>query len=47
MSYRLFKYFVVGVTTVLLPPQRFYQLREWYAGKQLGRFRNRLFRTSE
>jgi glycosyltransferase involved in cell wall biosynthesis len=47
MSYLLFKHFVVGAMTLLLPPQRFYQLRDWYAGKQLGRFRNRLFRTSE
>jgi glycosyltransferase involved in cell wall biosynthesis len=47
MSYRVFKYFVVGSATLLLPPHRFYQLRDWYAGKQLGRLRNRLFRTSE
>jgi len=31
LSYRLFKYFVTGTATLLLPPPRFYELREWYA----------------
>lgn len=43
-AYRLYKYFVVAPTTMLLPPQQFYKLRQWYAKRQLGRHRNRLFR---
>jgi len=42
--YRLFKYVVVGAATLLLPARRFYGMREWYAERQLGRYRERLVR---
>ena len=41
-GYRLFKYLVVGAATLLLPARRFYQLRSWYAEKELARYRERL-----
>ena len=43
-GYRLFKYLVVGAATMVLPSRRFYKLRDWYAGKQLGRHRQLFFR---
>ncbi|MGB2670082.1 MAG: glycosyltransferase family A protein [Candidatus Acidiferrum sp.] len=39
-AYRLYKYFVLATATMLLPPQRFYKLRQWYANHELGRYRN-------
>ncbi|HXN50674.1 MAG TPA: glycosyltransferase family 2 protein [Candidatus Acidoferrum sp.] len=42
-GYRLFKYLIVGAATLLLPPQHFYKLRDWYAERQLGRYRRQLF----
>ena len=45
MGYFLFKYFVVGGATLLLPPRRFYQARDWYAKRKLGRFREQLCKT--
>jgi glycosyltransferase involved in cell wall biosynthesis len=45
-GYLLFKYFVVGATTLLLPPRRFYQTRDWYAQRKLGRYREQLCKTS-
>jgi glycosyltransferase involved in cell wall biosynthesis len=44
-GYRLFKYLVVGAATLLLPARRFYELRNWYAQKELGRYRDRLVRA--
>lgn len=44
ISYRLFKYLVVGPATLVLPPRSFYKLRQWYAHEGLGRYRDRLFR---
>ncbi len=44
-GYRLFKYLVVGAAALLLPARSFYKLRNWYADKDLGRYRDRLFRT--
>jgi glycosyltransferase involved in cell wall biosynthesis len=44
-AYRLFKYVVVGAATLLLPARRFYELRNWYAQKELGRYRDRLIRA--
>src|SRR5260370_198186 len=41
-GYRLFKYLVVGTATLLLPARRFYELRNWYAQRELGRYRERL-----
>lgn len=45
LGYRLFKYLVMGPATLLLPPRRYYELRDWYAGQNLGRFRDWLGRT--
>ena len=39
MGYLLFKYGIVGPATLLLPPRRFYQARDWYAKRNLRRFR--------
>lgn len=44
VGYRLFKYVVVGSATLLLPARRFYQIRGWYARKELGHLRERVFR---
>jgi glycosyltransferase involved in cell wall biosynthesis len=44
VGFRLFKYIVMGTATMLLPPKRFYGLRDWYGEKQLGRYRERLFK---
>jgi glycosyltransferase involved in cell wall biosynthesis len=44
IGYRLFKYLVVGTATLLLPARRFYQLRHWYAERELGRYRERLLK---
>lgn len=43
LAYRLYKYLVVGSATLLLSPRRFYRIRNWYAQRQLGRHRDRLF----
>lgn len=45
IGYRLFKYLVVGAATLLLPVRGFYKLRNWYAKKELGRYRDRVFRS--
>lgn len=45
LGYRLFKYLVMGPATLVLPPSRFYALRDWYAQRNLGRFRDWLGRT--
>jgi glycosyltransferase involved in cell wall biosynthesis len=45
LGYVLFKYFVVGAATLLLPPRRFYQARDWYAQRNLKRFREQLCKT--
>ncbi len=42
IAYRLFKYVIVGAATLLLPARRFYELRNWYAQKELWRHRVRL-----
>jgi glycosyltransferase involved in cell wall biosynthesis len=44
VAYRLFKYFVVAPATLLLSPQRFYGLRNWYADRDLGRYREKVVR---
>jgi glycosyltransferase involved in cell wall biosynthesis len=46
VGYLLFKYFVVGTATLLLPPRRFYQARDWYAQRNLRRYREQLCKTS-
>lgn len=38
-GYVLFKWFV-GATTLLLPPRRFYEMRDWYARRSLKRIRS-------
>ena len=45
LGYRLFKYLVVGTGTLLLPPRRFYQFRDWYGKQGLGRQRERLVKA--
>jgi glycosyltransferase involved in cell wall biosynthesis len=45
VGYRLFRYLIVGAA-LLLPPRSFYKLRDWYAEKNLGRYRDRLFRAN-
>jgi hypothetical protein len=45
IRYLLFKYFIVCAATLLLPPRRFYQLRDWYAQEGLGRYRDWLCKT--
>ena len=46
LMYRLFKYLVVAPATLLLPPRRFYNMREWYARRNLNRFREQFAPTS-
>jgi glycosyltransferase involved in cell wall biosynthesis len=46
MAYLLYKYFATGLATLLLPPRQFYELRDWYAERNLGRFRRRLFKET-
>jgi glycosyltransferase involved in cell wall biosynthesis len=43
-QYRLFKYFVVGGATLLLPPRQFYRVRDWYARRNLGAVREQFAR---
>jgi glycosyltransferase involved in cell wall biosynthesis len=38
IGYRIFSYFVLGGASLLLPPRRFYELRDWYGQRNLGRF---------
>jgi hypothetical protein len=45
VGYRLFKNLVVGTATLLLPARRFYQVRNWYAQKQLGHYRDRFVKA--
>jgi hypothetical protein len=40
VGYLLYKYLVVGTATLLLPPRTFYRLRDWYAKRDLGGFRD-------
>lgn len=40
-GYLLFKWFV-GALALLIPPRRFYQLRDWYSRRNLKRFRDLL-----
>lgn len=46
LRYRLFKYLAVGGATLLLPPRHYYKLKDWYGQQNLGRFRDRLFKTA-
>jgi hypothetical protein len=45
VCYMLFRYLIVGAA-LLLPARSFYKLRNWYAEKNLGRYRDRLFRAN-
>jgi len=47
LGYRLFKYAVVGGATLALPPRQFYNARDWYGRRNLGRLRDRLFKAGE
>jgi glycosyltransferase involved in cell wall biosynthesis len=44
-GYRLFKYLVMGPTALVLPPRRFYELRDWYTKRNLSRFRDWVGKT--
>jgi glycosyltransferase involved in cell wall biosynthesis len=44
VGYQLFKYLVVGAGTMILPPRQFYGIRQWYAKRHLGRYRDWVFR---
>jgi glycosyltransferase involved in cell wall biosynthesis len=44
-GYRLFKYLVMGPATLVLPPRRFYELRDWYTKQNLSRFRDWVGKT--
>jgi glycosyltransferase involved in cell wall biosynthesis len=44
-GYRLFKYLVMGPVTLVLPPRRFYELRDWYTNRNLSRFRDWVGKT--
>src|SRR6185369_8029154 len=41
-GYRMFKYVFAGAPMLMLPPQMFYRLRDWYARANLGRLRSRV-----
>jgi glycosyltransferase involved in cell wall biosynthesis len=41
--YRMFKYVAVAAATLLFPPRTFYSLRDWYARRGLGRYRELAF----
>ena len=45
VGYLLFKYLVMGGATLLLPPRQFYEARDWYAQRKLGRVRDWLFKS--
>jgi hypothetical protein len=41
LGYKVFKSLVLGLTLVL-PPRRYYQLKQWYSTKGLRRYREKL-----
>jgi glycosyltransferase involved in cell wall biosynthesis len=45
LRYQLFKYLLVGAATLALPARQFYQARQWYGEKDLGRFREQFARS--
>ncbi len=45
VGYRLFRYITLGAA-LLLPARTFYKVRNWYAEKNLGRYRDRLFKAN-
>jgi glycosyltransferase involved in cell wall biosynthesis len=45
LGYRLFKYLVMRPATLVLPPRRFYELRDWYTKRNLSRFRDWIGKT--
>lgn len=40
LAYQLYKYLVMVPATLLLPPRGFYQLRNWYGRRNVGRLRD-------
>jgi len=44
-GYKFFKYVIVGASTLLLPPRWFYYIRDQYSKRELGRLRDRLWKT--
>jgi len=45
VGYRLFRYLTLSAA-LLLPARSFYRVRTWYAEKNLGRYRDRLFKAN-
>jgi glycosyltransferase involved in cell wall biosynthesis len=45
LSYRLFKYVVVGAASLLFPPKQFYKIRDWYTQHDLRRVRDQLAKS--
>ena len=45
LGYSFFKYAIVGVSTLLLPPRWFYYMRDQYSKRELGRLRDRLWKA--
>ena len=43
LGYKMFKYGLVGLGALMLPPRVFYGAREWYGQKNMGRVRQRIF----
>ena len=44
-GYSFFKYAIVGVSTLLLPPRWFYYMRSQYSKRDLGHLRDRLWKA--
>jgi glycosyltransferase involved in cell wall biosynthesis len=44
-GYSFFKYAIVGVSTLLLPPRWFYYMRDQYSKREMGRLRDRLWKS--
>lgn len=42
IAYRLFKYVVVGIASLVLSPRAFYRGRDWYARRKLGALRDKI-----
>ena len=45
LGYTLYKRFIFGGLTLLLPPKLFYRLLDWYAGENLGVVRERILKS--
>jgi glycosyltransferase involved in cell wall biosynthesis len=45
VAYRFYKYAIMGAATLVLPPRQFYRVKDWYARKQMGRYRDLVFKA--